>query len=94
MPWRPITLLPTEYKGLAKMISKIIHDMQTLFDRDRSILDNMFTFFKVAQWAQHERQHLAILRFDFEKANDKVDWDFLERTLLRLGFPHWHFRFE
>ena len=50
--WRPITLLPTTYKILAKMISgyihpllpDLIHDTQTGFVQDRSILDNIFTF--------------------------------------------------
>ena len=50
--WCPITLLPTAYKILAKMIngrirpllSDLIHDTQTGFIQDRSILDNIFTF--------------------------------------------------
>ena len=36
--------------------------------------------------AQHHKQSLVILLLDFEKAYDKVDWDFLEADLLKLGF--------
>lgn len=92
--WRPITLLSTAYKGLAKMMSatlrpwrpEIIHDTHTGFVEDRSILDNIFTFFEATEWAQQERQPLAIMLLDFEKAYDRVDWAFLEGTLLRLCF--------
>ena len=59
--WCPITLLPTAYKILAKMISSrirpllpnLIHDTQIGFVQDRNILDNIFTFSEAAEWAQH-----------------------------------------
>ena len=34
------------------------------------------------------KQDLAILFLDFEKAYDRVDWDFMEGTLVRMGFPN------
>ena len=49
--WRPITILNTIYKILAKLISlclqpmlpQLIHVSQTSFIKDRSILDNLAT---------------------------------------------------
>ena len=35
-----------------------------------------------------QKQDLAALFLDFEKAYDRVDWDFMEGTLLRMGFPN------
>lgn len=69
------------------LLPDLIHDTQTGFVQDRSILDNVFTFSEVTERAQYSGQHLAILLLDFEKAYDRVDWSFLEGTLERLGFP-------
>ena len=93
--WRPITLLSTVYKVLARMISArltpllpdLIHGSQTGFIQDRCILDNIFTFYEAVEWAKATSQPLAILLLDFEKAYDRVDWEFLKGTMLRMGFP-------
>ena len=34
------------------------------------------------------KQDLAMLFLDFEKAYDRVEWDFMEATPLRMGFPN------
>ncbi len=57
--WRPITILNTIYKILAKMMSlrvqpllpHLIHASQTSFIKERSILDNIFTFWETATLA-------------------------------------------
>eukprot|EP00250_Pteridium_aquilinum_P022375 c25362_g1_i1 orf=3-2321(-) len=93
--WRPITLLGTAYKILAKTISlrlqpfldTTIHATQTGFVRGRSILDNIFTFWEATAWARLQGEGMAVLLLDFEKAYGRVDWAFLEGTLERLGFP-------
>ena len=92
--WRPITLLNVVYKILAKTIARrvqpflpqLIHDSQTGFVQERSIFDNIFLFWEMVAFAE-QQQDLAILFLDFEKAYDRVDWDFMEGTLMRMGFP-------
>ena len=52
--WRPITILNSVYKIIAKtlslrlqpMLDSLIHPTQTGFVKDRSILDNIFTFWE------------------------------------------------
>lgn len=93
--WRPITILNSAYKILAKalslrlqpMLDSLIHPTQTGFVKDRSILDNIFTFWEAVSLARLRGEELAILLLDFEKAYDRVDWAFLEATMHRMGFP-------
>ena len=93
--WRPITLLNVIYKILAKTIARrlqsylpeLIHDSQTAFMKERSIFDNIILFWEMVAIAELRKQDLAVLFLDFEKAYDRVDWDFMEGTLLRMGFP-------
>ena len=92
--WRPITLLNTVYKILAKAISirlstimpTVIHPTQTGFIRERSILDNVYTFWESVALATKSNQKLVVLMLDFEKAYDRVDWEFLQGVLIRFGF--------
>ncbi|MCO5563935.1 hypothetical protein L7F22_017587 [Adiantum nelumboides] len=93
--WRPSTLMSLVYKILARKIiarlrhflPNLIHSSQTGFVQNCSILDNVVTFYETVEWARHVEQPTAILLLDFEKAYDRVDWDFLEGTLSRMGFP-------
>ena len=78
---RPITLLNTSYKIFSKFLScrlqevlpKIIHVSQTRFMRERSIMDNVFTFWEASAVAVKNKQNLVVLLLDFEKACDRVD---------------------
>ena len=58
--WRPITILNSVYKIIAKtlslrlqpMLDSLIHPTQTGFVKDRSILDNIFTFWEAVSLAR------------------------------------------
>ena len=98
--WRPITILNTCYKLFAKVLGlrlqkilpEIIHASQTGFMQERSIMDNIYMFWEATAVAVKTEQKLAILLLDFEKAYDRVDWNFLEGIMYRLGFTEYWIR--
>ena len=75
-----------EFEDSASSWGELIHATQIGFVKERSILDNIFTFWEATTLARLLGEDFVILLLDFEKAYDRVDWSFLERTMLRLGF--------
>ena len=56
---------------LQPFLTNIIHNTQTGFLQDRSILDNIFLFWEAIAISQERNEDLAILLLDFEKAYDR-----------------------
>lgn len=92
--WRPITLLPTLYKIVAKALAirlKPFMDIwlepeQRGFVSGRSIADNLMLFREAKYHAFTTKQKVAFLQLDFSKAYDTVEWHFMQECLKAMGF--------
>jgi hypothetical protein len=93
--WRPITLLNLSYKILAKVMArrlekilpKFICHSQTGFVKGRFILENLITSWEALNWANITNQDAAMFLLDFEKAYDRIEWNFIIMMLDAFGFP-------
>ncbi|KAL3675882.1 hypothetical protein R1sor_025830 [Riccia sorocarpa] len=91
--WRPITLLTTTYKIIAKIIAGrlkqmlpgLVNRQQTGFIAGRDILENVLSLRLAQEWAQVSRQDAVFVKLDFQKAYDRVSHDFLWDTLKAAG---------
>jgi len=92
--WRPIALLNTDYKILAKLlanrlkkvIDKLIDHDQTGYLKGRYIGENLRTVTDIMQYLKSREISGVILQIDFEKAFDSINWAFIEKTLSSFNF--------
>ena len=72
------------------ILSKVISDSQSAFVPDRLITDNTSVAYEMIHMMQNRQggkvRHMAI-KLDVSKAYDRVEWEFLEKIMLRIGFP-------
>ncbi|CAL5367336.1 unnamed protein product [Camellia sinensis] len=96
--YRPISLVGSLYKILAKVLShrlksvmpSIIGDSQTAFIGGRNILDGVLIANEVVDGWKKAKQQGLIIKLDFEKAFDSVNWEFLFSLMSSFGFgPKW-----
>lgn len=92
--WRPISLLNTDYKLASKAIterlknvmSSIVHQDQTCGVVGRSIFSNLHLIRDVLDMIDKTNETGILVTLDQEKAFDRVDHEFLMRTLSKFGF--------
>jgi hypothetical protein len=53
---------------------------------DRVILDGALSLHEIIHELRHTKSKAVLLKLDFEKAYDKVNWKFLQEVLIRKGF--------
>lgn len=98
--FRPTSLCNFAYKIISKVLAnrlkpwlpELIAGEQSTFVGGRQIQDNIPIVQEVLHQLrirQRRRKFQAVLKLDMKKANDRVEWDFLEACLLKMGFSEW-----
>ena len=92
--WRPISILNTDYKILAKALAsrlqevlpKLVNTDQAGYIKGRYIGENVRIIEDIMTYTELKHLPGYIILIDFEKAFDSVSWDFLLNSLLSLNF--------
>lgn len=94
---RPIALCNVIYKIVSKVLANrlkhilngVISETQSAFIPGRLISDNVMISYEVMHYLKRKVSGKAswmALKLDMSKAYDRVEWDFLEAMLEKLGF--------
>ncbi|WVZ69841.1 hypothetical protein U9M48_018567 [Paspalum notatum var. saurae] len=92
--YRPICFLNVSFKIFTKVASnrivkvahKIIRPSQTAFLPGRNIMEGAVVLHETLHELHRKNLNGVIFKIDFEKAYDKVRWDFLQQTMHMKGF--------
>jgi hypothetical protein len=92
--FRPIYLLQVLFKIFTKVLtvrsesvmSKLINDCQNAFIRWRFIADGVMLLQEILRETKYKKQQGVVLKIDFEKVYDKVNWSFLFDCCRQMGF--------
>ena len=74
---------------LKPLLNSIVSKTQSAFIADRLITDNILIAFESLHYMKTSssgKEGFMTLKLDISKAYDKVEWSFLEKIMLKMGF--------
>lgn len=72
------------------MLPSVVHESQSGFVPGRLITDNIFLAYECFHYLRKKKtgkDGFLGLKLDMSKAYDRVEWNYLEGMLFKLGFP-------
>ncbi|GKV50258.1 hypothetical protein SLEP1_g56970 [Rubroshorea leprosula] len=92
--YRPISLIGVTYKIIAKLLAnrlqkvlpKVIGEQQMAFIEGRHLVDGAVIANEIMDGVKRKKKKGFLFKVDFEKAYDKVCWEFIEYMMMRMGF--------
>ena len=92
--WRPISLISVDVKIVAKILALRLGKVMTNLISEnqfccpnRTIIECTYKIRDALFYLNQKNYTGAILNLDWEKAFDRVDWTFLSKVLVKMGFP-------
>ena len=92
--FRPICLLRCPYKLITKVLDNraapytdvMFSKHQNAFIKNRHIMDGIMSLHEILHYTHIRKKVGIVIKLDFEKAYDKVNWEFLLQSLENRGF--------
>ena len=94
--FQPISLRNAVYKVISKMLanrlreilSDVISENQSAFVPGRLITDNILVDYESIHRMKKKqgKKGLCAVKLDMHKAYDRVEWSFLEKMMIKMGF--------
>ncbi|EOY02885.1 Uncharacterized protein TCM_017287 [Theobroma cacao] len=92
--YHPISLVDKLYKIMAKIlvnrikgvIGDVVGNNQFAFVKGRQLIDTVLVANELIDLIKKEKTEGLILKVDFEKAYDYIDWGFLDFIMAKMGF--------
>jgi hypothetical protein len=76
---------------VTKVARLVVKPTQTAFMPGRHILEGVLVLHETIHELHHKKLDGVLLKIDFEKAYDKVNWSFLQQEMRMKGFhPKWY----
>lgn len=99
--WRPITCVNAIYKffslALGRRLSPLMNDIilkeQKGFIKGRYILDAIISLWEGFEHAEESSQDFFFFKVDFDKAYDRIEWEFVLQSLQDIGFGKMFIKF-